>query len=145
MLADPLLHRRRRPAGLANGEVQIHPGNGGLQSVWTPIQPNMTPPNVKMLLAGHIHLWEALSFSSDHPAQFVAGFGGTQEETVPLPVTGRVDRCWDVVPACWREHSFIRSLMVLPLAADEIRCPGREKWCGFSWGMTGLRTITTWS
>jgi hypothetical protein len=60
-------------------------------------------------------------------------------------VTGRVDRCWDVVPACWREHSFIRSLMVLPLAADEIRCPRREKWCGFSWGMTGLRTITMWS
>jgi hypothetical protein len=28
---------------------------------------------------------------------------------VPLPVTGRVDRCWDVVPAGRREHSFIRS------------------------------------
>src|SRR5713101_7851864 len=40
---------------------------------------------------------------------------------VPLPVTGRVDRCWDVVPACWREHCFIRSLMVLPPAADVIR------------------------
>ena len=26
-------------------------------------------------------------------------------ETVPPPVAGRVDRCWDVVPvACWREH-----------------------------------------
>jgi hypothetical protein len=40
---------------------------------------------------------------------------------VPLPVTGRVDRCWDVVPAGWREHSFIRLLMVLPLAADVLR------------------------
>ena len=37
-------------------------------------------------------------------------------QTVPLPVTGRVDRCWDVVPSGWGEHSFIRSLMVLPLA-----------------------------
>jgi hypothetical protein len=53
--------------------------------VWTPIKPNMTPPNVKMLLAGHVHLWEALSFSSDDPVQFVAGFGGTQEEMVPVP------------------------------------------------------------
>ena len=51
---------------------------------------------------------------------------------------------WDVVPACWREHSFIRSLIVLPQAADEIRCCGRENRCGFSWAMTGLRTITTW-
>ena len=37
---------------------------------------------------------------------------------MPLPVTGRVDRCWDVVPACWREHCFIRALIVLPQAAD---------------------------
>jgi hypothetical protein len=41
---------------------------------------------------------------------------------VPLPVTGRVDRCWDVVPAGWREHCCIRSLMVLPLAAGIFRC-----------------------
>jgi hypothetical protein len=41
-------------------------------------------------------------------------------KTVPLPVAGRVDRCWDVVPAVWREHCFIRLLMVLPLAADGI-------------------------
>jgi Calcineurin-like phosphoesterase len=67
------------------GVMTLNPGNGGLQSVWGPLKANMTPPNVKMLLAGHVHLWEALSFSSDHPAQFVAGFGGTQEEMVPLP------------------------------------------------------------
>jgi hypothetical protein len=41
-------------------------------------------------------------------------------------VTGRVDRCWDVVPSGWGEHSFIRSLMVLPLAADEVRHFRRE-------------------
>src|ERR1019366_9005018 len=40
------------------------------------------------------------------------------EKTVPLPVTGRVDRCWDVVRARWREHCFIRALIVLPQAAD---------------------------
>lgn len=67
------------------GVMTLNPGNEGLQSVWAPLKDNMTPPNVKMLLAGHIHLWEALSFSSDHPTQFVAGFGGTQEEMVPVP------------------------------------------------------------
>jgi len=42
-------------------------------------------------------------------------------KTVPLPAAGRVDRCWDVVPAVWREHCFIRLLMVLLLAAVLIR------------------------
>jgi hypothetical protein len=72
-------------AGISKGQMQLYPGNVGLQSVWGPIKSNFTPANVKMLLAGHVHLWEALSFSSDHPAQFVAGFSGTQEEEVPVP------------------------------------------------------------
>jgi hypothetical protein len=72
-------------AGMAKGQMQLYPGNVGLQSVWGPLKPNMTPPNVKMLLSGHVHLWEALSFSTDHPAQFVAGFAGTEEEMVPVP------------------------------------------------------------
>jgi hypothetical protein len=67
------------------GQVQVFPGNGGLQSVWGPLKSNFTPPNVRMLLAGHVHLWEAASFASDHPVQFVSGFGGTQEEEVPVP------------------------------------------------------------
>jgi hypothetical protein len=74
-------------AGIVKGQMQMFPGNVGLQSVWGPIKSNMTPPNVRMLLAGHVHLWEALSFSSDHPAQFVAGFSGTEEEEVPVPPT----------------------------------------------------------
>ena len=62
---------------------------------------------------------------------------------MPLPVAGRVDRCWDVVPAgVWREHCFIRSLMVLPRlltgTADEDGRPVR-----LFVGMTGPRTITT--
>ena len=72
-------------AGISDGKMQLYPGNIGLQSVWGPIKSNFTPANVKMLLAGHIHLWEELSFSSDHPVQFVAGFSGTQEEEVPVP------------------------------------------------------------
>ena len=67
------------------GKAVINPGNGGMQSVWGPLKANYTPDNVKMLLAGHVHVWEQLSFASDHPTQFVAGFSGTQEDIVPLP------------------------------------------------------------
>jgi hypothetical protein len=38
-----------------------------------------------MLLSGHVHLWEQVSFSSRHPTQFVSGFSGTAEDIVPLP------------------------------------------------------------
>lgn len=68
-------------------DVVLRPGNGGLQSVYGAYSPTMAPPNVKLLLSGHVHVWEALSFSSPHPAQFVAGFSGTQEDIVPLPRT----------------------------------------------------------
>jgi hypothetical protein len=63
-------------------------------------------------------------------------------EIVPLRVAGRVDRCWDVVPACWREHSFIRSLMVLPrLPVSDWLCGGSRR-CSCWLGMTGLKIIT---
>jgi hypothetical protein len=38
-----------------------------------------------MLLSGHVHLWQQVSFASDHPTQFVTGFSGTAEDIVPLP------------------------------------------------------------
>jgi hypothetical protein len=68
-----------------SGEVQLLPGNGGLQSVFGQINPKLIPDHIQVLLAGHIHLWEAVSFSSDHPAQLIAGFSGTREDIVPLP------------------------------------------------------------
>ena len=36
------------------------------------------------MLAGHVHLWQQVSFSSKHPSQFVAGFSGTEEGTALL-------------------------------------------------------------
>jgi hypothetical protein len=70
-----------------SGSVVLNPGNGGLQSVFGAFSPTFSPPNVQMLLSGHVHVWEAVSFSSPHPLQFVAGFSGTQEDIVPLPRT----------------------------------------------------------
>jgi len=70
---------------LKGGELKLTPGNVGLQSVFGQINPNLIPANIDVLLSGHYHLWEAVSFSSPHPAQFIAGLSGTMEDTVPLP------------------------------------------------------------
>jgi hypothetical protein len=32
-----------------------------------------------------VHLWEQVSFTSNHPTQLIAGFSGTMEDTVPIP------------------------------------------------------------
>jgi hypothetical protein len=72
---------------LKGGDVELTPGNGGLQSVFGQLNPTLIPANIDVLLSGHYHLWEAVSFASPHPAQFIAGFSGTMEDTVPLPAT----------------------------------------------------------
>ncbi len=38
------------------------------------------PPSVKLALHGHVHLFEALNFASNHPAAIVAGMGGTNAD-----------------------------------------------------------------
>lgn len=76
----------------ADGKISLKPGNGGLQSVFGAINPLFLPPGVNAMLSGHVHVWEQISFSSPHPTQFVAGFSGTAEDTVPLPVTLSADQ-----------------------------------------------------
>jgi hypothetical protein len=71
----------------ASGQPKVDGGNLGLQSAFGSENPWMFPASVKLLLAGHVHVWTQLSFSSPHPSQFIAGFGGTQEDIVPLPRT----------------------------------------------------------
>lgn len=69
------------------GEREIDGGNGGLQSVFASQNPWLFPPSIKLLLSGHVHVWTQLSFAAPYPSQFIAGFSGTQEDTVPLPGT----------------------------------------------------------
>lgn len=56
----------------------FYPGNPALQDL---MQQNhserLFPSKVQATLAGHVHLFEAISFSSDHPTQFIAGNGGS--------------------------------------------------------------------
>lgn len=68
---------------------KLMPGNGGLQSIWGQQGSGLIPPRIDMMLSGHVHVWEQVSFagreSTQLPSQFIAGFSGTMEDTVPLP------------------------------------------------------------
>lgn len=59
-------------------------GNVGIQSVFSTLNPQLFPSSVNMLLSGDYHSWEQVSFSTEHPTQFVVGFSGTQLDA-PLP------------------------------------------------------------
>lgn len=67
------------------GELTLFGGDQGLLDAFGDVDPGFLPPSIQMLLSGHVHLWEQVSFSSAHPTQFVSGFSGTAEDTEPLP------------------------------------------------------------
>jgi hypothetical protein len=67
------------------GAVTLFGGDQGLLDAFGDVDPGYLPSSVSMLLSGHVHLWEQVSFASDHPSQFVAGFSGTAEDLNPLP------------------------------------------------------------
>ena len=65
----------------------VYPGNESLQSVLAAIGgETLFPSNIDALLAGHDHLFEAVSFESAHPVQLISGNGGTRVDQ-PLPAT----------------------------------------------------------
>lgn len=68
-----------------SGAVRLFGGDAGLLQAFGDVTPRYLPASVDMLLSGHVHLWEQVSFASDHPTQFVSGFSGTAEDLVPLP------------------------------------------------------------
>jgi hypothetical protein len=67
------------------GAVNLFGGDAGLLDAFGDVDPGYLPSSVAMLLSGHVHLWEQVSFASSHPTQFVSGFSGTSEDIVPLP------------------------------------------------------------
>jgi hypothetical protein len=61
--------------------VEIEPGNAALQSVLQNLHPHrLFNEDVQMLLSGDVHLFEAITFKSDHPTQFVIGNGGSSPD-----------------------------------------------------------------
>ena len=67
------------------GAPRLFGGDRGLLDAFGDRDPLYWPREISLLLSGHVHLWEQLSFSSAHPTQFVSGFSGTEEDTTPLP------------------------------------------------------------
>ena len=66
-------------------EVELRPGNAALQAVFGNANEHLFPGQIDVLLAGHVHVWEQLSFAGRFPSQFIVGFSGTAEDKVPLP------------------------------------------------------------
>jgi hypothetical protein len=63
----------------------VYSGNGSLQSVLRPINGDLLfPRSVDAVLAGHVHLFEMVSYATAHPTQIVSGNGGAWAD-VPLP------------------------------------------------------------
>jgi hypothetical protein len=69
----------------AAGQRVIQTGDRGLQQSFGAESAALLPAAVQAMLSGHVHLWQQVSFASDHPSQFIAGFSGTAEDTTPLP------------------------------------------------------------
>lgn len=62
----------------ASADGHPKPGHAGLRSVMAAVEPQrLFAPAVDLVLNGHVHLFEALNFASDHPATVVLGNSGS--------------------------------------------------------------------
>ena len=62
----------------APADIQAYAGNAALQAIMKEVNGDaLFPRNTTLTLAGHVHLFEAIGFTSGHPAQVVAGIGGS--------------------------------------------------------------------
>ncbi len=66
-------------APAADGRIRTQ--NSGLAEAYE----KGMPTGIDLILSGHAHLFEILSFGGDRPVQVVAGNGGTKLENRPLP------------------------------------------------------------
>ncbi|MGH6888989.1 MAG: metallophosphoesterase [Rhizomicrobium sp.] len=62
---------------------------GGNRTMIAAEEPSGIPSNVSLLLAGHIHTFEAINYASDSPPQIVAGEGGDLLDRAPRDLSGR--------------------------------------------------------
>ena len=62
---------------------------GGNRTLMAAQEPHGIPPNVTLLLAGHIHAFEALNYKSGAPPQIIAGEGGDLLDSAPRDLSGR--------------------------------------------------------
>jgi hypothetical protein len=71
LAAAPVAHPSKFKAG----------GSGGLQSVFSVAEPHrLFPASVTVAMHGHVHLFEAIGFKTDHPVSLVLGNSGSMNE-----------------------------------------------------------------
>ncbi|MDT7934729.1 MAG: metallophosphoesterase [Sphingomonadaceae bacterium] len=75
-----IMATHRPPLAFAADARALYPGNGAIQQGFHDF-----PRGVGLVLSGHVHVWEQLSFTTSHPSQFVVGLSGTAEDLAPLP------------------------------------------------------------
>ena len=111
---------------------KLAPGNAGLQSVWSEQNPGIAPPRIDMMLSGHVHVWEQVSFAGTQPSQFVAGFSGTQEDTVPLPE--QIAQGETPAPGAIVEHfsSWVQGFGYMTMERQ-----GKDRWDVKIWNVAG--------
>ena len=73
------------------GIVQLPFGivTGGNRTMMAAQESNGIPSNVSLLLAGHIHTFEAINYDKGVPPQILAGEGGDLLDTAPHDLSGR--------------------------------------------------------
>ena len=119
--------------GKADGDpATLRQGSEPIQSAFSSINPWIIPDHVQLLLSGHVHVWEQLSFKSQHPSQFVAGFSGTQEDAVPLPE--KVDE--NAMPAAGAEVAQFSS-WVNGFGWMSMERTGPQSWAATVWDVNG--------
>jgi hypothetical protein len=101
-------------------------GNPGLQSVMNAAYPgNYYPPNIAMAFHGHVHDFQALNFSSNHPATFVAGNGGDNLDAA-LPAV--FDPNSDLPAANTMVNTFAFSNGFGFMVMDRVGTVGQKNW-----------------
>jgi hypothetical protein len=72
-----------------DGSIKLFGGSLPLQDIMqTQNAQRLFPSKVQATISGHVHLFEAITFASDHPTQFISGNGGSSISILipdPLP------------------------------------------------------------
>lgn len=72
-----------------DGSLKLFGGSAPLQDVMQTLNANrLFPAKVQAAISGHVHLFEAITFDTDHPSQFISGNGGSSLSLLipsPLP------------------------------------------------------------
>lgn len=73
-----------------SGYVRVPPGisAGGNQTILAAIVADGFPQSIELMLAGHIHAFEAINYSRTLPPQLIAGNSGDTLDTAPADLTG---------------------------------------------------------